>query len=324
MKVALDIGCSDVKLSYFNDKKEIICKVTPSLVRSGKASVNISGKSGFTYQADDEDWSVNDDYLNSEDTRFSSYQFSSLNRVLMVHALYQHLPDKQRFEVATGLPVDQYFVNGVVSEKNIDLKHVNVEKSVESKHFKKNVKSRNVCPEAVSAWVDICFDNKGKQVQKITQPVAIVDIGGRTTDVAIVTPDFSIEPSSTGTLKVGILDAYNLLNTKLMAQHYLDTNIDIFVLSEAFKSNEIQIDMSKVRDISKLVKEIKQSIASKILREVERKIDKVPHLQGICFVGGGAEALRQNLKTLGGNIFIPRDAVFSNCRGYLKILHNYI
>ena len=82
--------------------------------------------------------------------------------------------------------------------------------------------------------------------------------------------------------------------------------------------------MSKVRDISKLVKEIKQSIASKILREVERKIDKVPHLQGICFVGGGAEALRQNLKTLGGNIFIPRDAVFSNCRGYLKILHNYI
>ena len=242
----------------------------------------------------------------------------------MVHALYQCLADKPRFEVATGLPLDQYFVNGVVCEKNIELKHANVEKPVESQHFKKTIKSKNVCPEAVSAWVDICFDDKGKAVQKMTQPVAVVDIGGRTTDVAVVTPDFSIEPASSGTLKVGILDAYNLLNKKLMAQHYLDSNIDIFVLSEAFKSNAIQIDMTKPRDIGHLVKEIKQSIAAKILREVERKIDKVPHLQGICFVGGGAEALRQNLKTLGGNIFIPKDPVFSNCRGYLKILHNYI
>ena len=48
--------------------------------------------------------------------------------------------------------------------------------------------------------------------------------------------------------------------------------LDIFVLSEAFKSNKIEINMNTSRDISNIVKEIKQSIASKILREVERPL----------------------------------------------------
>jgi plasmid segregation protein ParM len=127
MKVALDFGCADVKVAFFNDRKEIVCKSIPSLAKSEKSSVNLKGQAGYNYKVDNEDWSISSDLMNAEDTRFSSYQFSNLNRVLMHHALYTHFDDHKNFEVATGLPIYQYFVNGEVSEKNIDAKHKNVE-----------------------------------------------------------------------------------------------------------------------------------------------------------------------------------------------------
>jgi hypothetical protein len=49
-----------------------------------------------------------------------------------------------------------------------------VESAVDAKHYKAKVKSKSVCPEAVAAWVDVCFDDSGKQVQKMTHPVGVI------------------------------------------------------------------------------------------------------------------------------------------------------
>ena len=49
---------------------------------------------------------------------------------------------------------------------------------------------KKVCPEALAGWVDVCLlITDGNTVQDSILPtlIGLVDIGGRTTDIAVVT-----------------------------------------------------------------------------------------------------------------------------------------
>ena len=52
----------------------------------------------------------------------------------------------------------------------------------------------SVFPEALSGWVDICIGADGEETEDTDRPVGLVDIGGRTTDIAVALPGFQIDP----------------------------------------------------------------------------------------------------------------------------------
>ena len=67
----------------------------------------------------------------------------------------------------------------------------------------------DVVPEALAAWYDhvITESDTGVQLEseRLHAPVAVVDIGGRTTDYVVVT-DQAVQHGSSGSLRCGLLD----------------------------------------------------------------------------------------------------------------------
>ena len=325
--VGLDSGCAGTKLVHSLNSDTIQETVIPSLAKRGAASVSLDGKSGITYQCDGEQWSISPGAFGCEDTRFDSYPFSTLNAVLSIHALIEQGFSGERVKVASGLPLNQYYsVNdeGRPNKAMIERKHRQYDLTVKRRTPRGfeavniTLESVRVCPESVAAWADYCLDDDGGLVFETMRPVGLIDIGGRTTDIAVISGGqaFQIEPEYTGTLAVGYLDIFQKVNAYINQQGFYDGVLETAVLDQAVRTGTIELFNEPV-DISEGVRDAKAVVVREIQREVERRFAKVKGMAGQCYFGGGAEDLRETLT--GDRIIIPKRAQFSNARGYRKI-----
>ena len=324
--IGRDAGCAGIKLAYKDNTGEIVEKSIRSLAKLGKASIGMGGVSGITYQCDGETWSISENYFGCEDTRYDDYPFESLNAVLGTHALIQAGLEGQDLQVSSGLPINQFYdsVKGPRADL-INRKHAQnglIVHRLGADGFQRvniQTESIQVSPEGLAGWVDVCLDENGAPRSEVTSPVGLVDIGGRTTDIAVVTGglSFDIEPEYTGTLKVGFLDLYQDLNEKL-TDRYNCGKIEIAALDTALQTGKIQLFTEEPVDISEEIEQSKKAISKEIMREVGRRFSKVQHMAGVAYFGGGAENMRADLEK-GQNVIIPGRAQFANARGYLKI-----
>ena len=319
--IGLDAGCAYIKIAYYDDSGAIVEKIIPALAKLGKSTVSMTQGTGVTYICDGEEWSINPDLNNTEDTRFPSYPYSGLNAVLSVHALLEAgFTDSDSLKVASGIPLNHYYDGADINQDKINEK---------LKNFKRTLTRRGggslpspdlkfIYPEALAGWVDICIGDNGEEIEEHARPVGLVDIGGRTTDIAVCLPGFQIDPDFTGTIDKGYLDVCEKLNEYLIRE--FDTgSLSTSVLDASLRSKSIQLYRGQdAVDISEHVSNAVNYISNEILRDVERKL-KGEHLGGVCYFGGGAEHMRKRLQEK-KNTFVPERPQFSNARGYLKTM----
>ena len=325
--VGLDAGCAAIKVVYQDKKGCIVESSVLSLAKSGKASIGMSGVSGVTYLCDGEEWSICASGFGAEDTRFNDYPFSTLNAVLSWHALVECGFEGQPLQVSSGLPINQFY-NGVSGpiEDNILKKHNHYQMTVSRltncgfKEIELDIESIMVCPESVAAWADVCLDDDGQPRFEVINPVGLVDIGGRTTDIAVITGglQFEVVPEYTGTINIGYLDIYQRLNEFISNRFDYHHHIDISVMEQAVRSGQITLFNNQPIDISEQIADAKKDVTRRIMREVGRRFSKVNQLAGVCYSGGGAEDMRSDLMKE-NNMIIPDRAAFANARGYRKI-----
>ena len=320
--VGLDAGCAYIKTAQFDGKGGIIEKSVLSLAKLGKSTIGMGSGTGITYLCDGEEWSINPDRMNSEDTRFPTYPYSILNTVLSYHALIEAgFTGKDKVHLSSGLPLDHFFDGADIDDNRISDKIQQFNRrSVEIRGGGDVPKARieNVYPEALSGWLDISLDNDGNDTEQQTRPVGLVDIGGRTTDIAVVLPGFQIDPDFTSTINRGYLDVCGKLNEYLIREHDCGT-IETSVLDDALRTKEIQLVRGEMTDISEHCENAIGYVSGEIMREAERKLSRASHLVGTCYFGGGVEHMREQLSR-GKSTFIPDRPQFSNARGYLKAM----
>ena len=323
--IGTDAGCAGIKLAFRDNNGSIVEFSNPSVAKLGKAAIGMGGVSGVTYECDGEEWSISESFFGCEDTRFDEYPFSSLNATLTAHTLLKAgLSGELR--ISSGLPINQYYdpLKGPRTDL-IKRKHDQYKLTVNKlgpdgfEPVGLDLKSFQVSPESLSGWADVCFDEDGSPCSEVTNPVGLVDIGGRTTDIAVVTGglSFNIEPEHTGTLKVGYLDLYEKLN-ELLSDRFHCGRFETPVLDHALRTGEIKIFQDEPVEIVEQIEKAKKIISREIMREVGRKFSNVKSLAGIAYFGGGAEDMRADL-VKGQNVIIPERAQFANARGYLKI-----
>ena len=153
-------------------------------------------------------------------------------------------------------------------------------------------------------------------LQSVSQPVGLVDIGGRTTDIAVALPGWEVDTKYTGTIRTGYLDILKALSDQLK-EKYKTGDIEISALEKAVKNNAIQLFTGDPVDITEEVTKARRMVSGEIIREVGRRFGNVKHMAGICYFGGGAEDMRKDLEE--EKVVIPEKPQFSNARGYLKI-----
>ncbi len=151
----------------------------------------------------------------------------------------------------------------------------------------------------------------------LSVPIAIVDIGGRTTDYVVV-KNQGIVHGSSGSLQCGMLDVKQQVADGIQARFDLECLGDQIIAQSVL--NRVVRLHGKDYDIAPLVELAKRQVVEQILVETRRQLGLGVELDRVLFVGGGAVALTNHIDSWFPNQTIVEHPAFANARGMLKYL----
>ncbi|MBY0379156.1 MAG: ParM/StbA family protein [Burkholderiales bacterium] len=330
--VGIDDGHDSIKLVNEEGKSFII----PSRIAGGKnmlCSINGEEVNDNIYKVNGDTYSVVDfitqSAINYIDTRTLDYPYSNHNISLINHILYKS-GIKGQVSVLTGLPVQRFYVNGIQNEVLINKKVnallnsnvINLDESVELP----KIKQHRVISEALAGYFDLLFDisgKKNKEVEEITadSKIAIIDIGGRTTDIATLDiGGTSIDLNKSGTRDIGGLYLKDNIKLALMKEYNLN-NVSNTILDKVITGNSFR-NCGKIVDVTHIVNSEKKNITNQINSFINQVLDVDFNEYGIiAFIGGGSLLFRTELKNLYSiydNVVLVDEPQFANARGMLK------
>lgn len=336
-KVGCDDGHDSIKTCWGFDRAtdQYLCTLVRSKAAQGIHQViDLSGTGGVAYETSGKTYSVTGDHAlnHAMDTRVLEYPLSDLNRILVAHALTKSGFSGSNVSIVTGLPVDQFYLNSgpnktLISNKTESLlKPVRaVGKSLPSA----TITSHKCVSEAIAAFYDALLNGDGTvndDMQNIInrRPVAVVDLGGKTLDLAVIAERADgIYNARSGTVNVGVISLYDEVTALIKAKFALNNDPPLAYIEESFRSNSYEL-FGEPNDVSDIIETCCQQYAEAVKAEFTKKIGDGSDLGAVIFVGGGTALL---LSALGQDIFksiykgktiIPADPEFSNARGMWK------
>lgn len=325
--VGSDDGHFGIKIVTEDAEGKMAQYFVPSRVAEGASLISLGESENSLYQVQDGRTYTVSASLPHVDTRFSGYAYSDINRVLNHHALIVAGLAGEHVSVVTGLPVADYFAGSVPNEEFIERKVKNLlDNPVENRND--NIKcakivAHSVQAEAIAAFYDLLINADGSINQGIQElvesgSIAIIDIGGKTTDFAVVVNGgTNIDPTRSGTSPLGALSlneaVYNALKLKFKVDALTPVQVDRAVMTGTLRA------FGKDNDCSEIVKEEKTLLASQIIEATKRKMRDGADLERVFFVGGGSLLLKDQLKDLYPHAEFVADPQFSNGRGMFKI-----
>lgn len=323
--VAVDDGYAQIKVAGDSLDKKVPSPILSSFRSSVKhgsiGSLNGNGAIGF-YETDDGRTQMTvSDLVPGEATQFDGFHVSAMDRILVNHALISTGYSGKKVDLWVGLPVSDFF-KGV--EKNVDLierKKKNLEEKVRNAvpdgEAVADLVSINVGCQAVSAFVDYLIDDTGEERDVPIERIAVVDIGGRTTDIAMIINGSTFVPEKSGTENIGVLDVMNELQSLIHKEFNVSEVLSSSVLDRALRTGKIKV-WGKERDISSLVENASSGPVHKLERMIIQKLGKGSDLDAILFVGGGASCFSSIKSIFPHNGVLMDNAEFSNARGLYK------
>lgn len=321
--IGVDDGRFGIKV-VTGDGKELY---VPSRVSSGAQVMSIAGDDDSMYLTEEGNTYTVSENLSAIDTRFADYDHSDIVRVLVNHALIKAGYAGKQVKIVTGMPVGAYFNGMSVNDDLIERKRGNLLKK-KATNRNPNIKSPeilnvSVAPEAIAAFFDLLIDMNGEvnaSIEKMAAagPIGIVDIGGETTDTAvIINAGKAIDNARSGTAKIGTLSLAEAVKLRLQQKFNIDA-INPAKLEQAVSSGQFALYGTQ-HDVNDLLGEEKTVLAAQIIEEMKRKLRDASDLEAVFFVGGGALLLKEQIKNQFQHAQIVDGAQFSNARGMYKI-----
>ncbi len=323
--VSVDDGYSHTKLftADFLDGRmgSVRTAIHQTSIREGYAGISdISGSSAGWYETEGRRYTVASNVV-GEQTRFDGYHGSDLNRVAIHHAINMAGLGGQAFDLVCGLPVGSFYKDG---EKNVAL----IEQKKESLKIPVHVHAAagkiattfagiSVLSQAISAYADFLLDDTLNDRIGSSHRIAVVDVGGRTTDVATLLDGKKIDHAHSGTQNIGVLDVQARLVTTIGKHFDFSETLPNGAYDQALRTGSIRI-FGKDEDVSDLVKEAVHEVAGRIERTLQRYLASGASFDKVVIVGGGAEVF-PDLKARFRNAETPDDPALANARGAWKL-----
>ncbi len=321
IQVGIDDGYAYTKLALPDGR----LLATPSRAQIGPSKVswlNHVERRIFEYVTDGTTYSVGD--VDASSTRFEGYACSGMNRAIVQHALQQAGLEGRDVEAVSGLPVRAFYRDsGARRNSAINDKRQNLMQPVRpsGEALPVDIVFHQVIPEALAAWYDYVIVEKngdaGLDQTRVSVPIAVVDIGGRTTDTVVVR-DQGILHQSSGSFEFG------LLNVKQSLADALQARFDLEVVGDRLLTHAVQQKVVRLygrdHDISTEVAAAKHELVERLYAETRRQMGRAIELDKVLFVGGGAVALADHITDWFPNQLIANEPAFANARGMRKYL----
>lgn len=258
------------------------------------------------------------------DIRFDGYPKSDMNLVVVQNALVNTGFSGREVIIATGLPVqNHYTADGHINSELVEEKIKNLQRPINpaGQPMAKIVKSY-VTTEAIATFIDAIMTMDGKKsdlYERLTgETVAVLDIGGKTTDFAVLYQGGKIvDKKRLGSLTLGILELKDEISNYLR-QHYKLSSIGIKHVESLLNTGSFRYG-GKEYDLSQELNEMKEKFVRRIFDSLDRKLGDLGDVDAILCAGGGAALLRDQLMAkYKGQAVVVENPEFANARGMLK------
>jgi plasmid segregation protein ParM len=230
----------------------------------------------------------------------------------------------QSVHAVSGLPVGSFYLkDGDQRLELIERKRASLKQAVQPIDGRPPaaIAFHEVIPEALAAWYDHIISEADGGVQleaeRLVVPVAVIDIGGRTTDFVVVA-DQAVRHDSSGSLRCGLLDLRRQVASAIRAKFDLD-ELSERATEDAVRTGSVRL-FGKTHPVAELVSDARREIVQRLHAETQRQLGRGAELERILFVGGGAVALAEDIRDWFPNQAIAPHPAFANARGMLKYL----
>lgn len=330
-KIAVDDGYAHTKIAWFDEDEGRIRTFTiPSTAKAGDFSDVDVGEFNPNPQTrcyiDDSGNEISAGSITDpESTNSEAYPFSSLNRVLVNHAIIRSglASEDAPFEpeqICVTAPVQRYLSDreSILKKRRESLSRPIMPKDYDHPFVKINPDAVMLYPEAIAAWIDHVVDDQGRSKNNPEHITAIVDIGGRTTDITVFMDGVPKREHSM-TYEVGMLTAFKKIGALMQRRYELTSEPGLRTIQKAVDNNGLFSLRGRSADMSDLIDEAYREVSEEIYRQIERQIEAVPDFETMIFVGGGSKALGKYLEDY-DMAYIPEDPHLANVRGVLKYM----
>ncbi len=299
----------------------------PSRGRVGRAAVTqIAGICTdiaiAEYSADDTVYSVGE--VDGMSTRFDGYANSGLNRAIVQHALQVAGAGGRPVHAVSGLPMSAFYLpDGSKRTTAIEGKRASLLEAVTCIDGRRpaEIAFHAVIPEALAAWYDYVIEDADGEPRldegRSVRAVAVIDIGGRTTDYAVVDSQ-SLQHGASGSVSRGLLDVKAALAEAIQRRFDLE-QVDERQVDGALRTGQAHL-FGQDHDFSREVAAAKGVLLEVLHDETRGKLGRGAGVDAVHFVGGGAMALAETIRTWFPHGSIAPHPVFANARGMLKFL----
>jgi plasmid segregation protein ParM len=314
--VAVDDGYAQVKVWTPN-----LRHLAPANTRAGSgALMSLDGKAtSSSYMTDDTLYTASD-LVVAEDSRLTGYHQSPLNRVAIHNALHQ-AGFVGQVKLSVGLPVGEFYRHGKKNETAAKEKRESLLKAVTpaSGVAPIEIVGLRIYPQAIAAWADHCLDENNVIKADMNAALAVVDVGGRTTDIAVMINQ-AVDHNRSGTILDGVLNIRDHV-TKVIAEKFgIDDKQPARTLDDAVRTGKVQL-WGKTHDISSELTLAARELLEKVTRYTTQQIGRGADLSAVVFVGGGAAFLKPLFDRF-PNAVVHDDPEFANARGLWKFARN--
>jgi plasmid segregation protein ParM len=319
--IGLDDGYAYTKVALADGRLVAI----PSRARVGRANVtwlDTAERRIGEYETEATLYAVGE--VDGEPTHFEGYPFSGLNRAIVQHALQQAGLAGHSVHAVSGLPVSAFYLkDGSRRSDTLERKRASLKQPVApiDGRLPAAIAFHDVIPEALAAWYDHVIDDADGRArldpERLRAPVAVVDIGGRTTDVAVVA-DQAVRHEASGSLRCGMLDVKQQVAEGIRARFALET-VSERAVEQAVASGRLRL-FGQDQDVADLVTAARHQVLERLFAETRRQLGLGAELDRVLFVGGGAVALAEAIRDWFPNQALAEHPAFANARGMLKYL----
>lgn len=291
----------------------------PARVARGLRVQSVGGESIGAYETDGDQYTVSA-RLSAEPTRVDDFHTSAMHRVLVNHALIAAGFAGQPVDVACGLPVQDYYAGGARNATLIDAKKASLGATVAplGKVVAPVIVSTRVYPQAIGAYLASVIDAAGRRDASMDgRKVAVLDIGGNTTDLAGLvsgeTPE--ILSDHTRSLRLGVFDVRTRVRTSIHAA--LRADLDDDALDLVLRTGRLDLFGESV-DVSTHVADATASVWAEMQGHVQERLGNGSRFYRVLLVGGGAALFAQHVSGVYRHTTVPPKPEFANAVGFFR------
>jgi plasmid segregation protein ParM len=202
--------------------------------------------------------------------------------------------------------------------------------------LKVNIKFNEVkvYPEGFAAYINLVMDNNLNIINKelIDKRILIQDIGGLSTDIAVI-KNRNVDDDKAQGFNLGVSESLEAIREEIRKKHgvELDSRRDVVeILTKKHDRNHIMVKGSRT-SVHDITDRILLDLAKKQYRLLRNTWQKNSQTEICYFVGGGANVLKDYLKTINNNLdgynidFFEdeKESIWMMANAYYKLIKDF-